>query len=687
MSRWVVTALAACLLTLVVSPVSAAEKENWFSNGDLELGDFDPEGWDFPDKASWKYKMSWEEGNAPSGNRCLKIGEYVYTNKWAYLSFSPHSWDNLIPIAQNQTYILTFKYKVDPSVWSNSFHVRIQYWKEKQLLEDTYEHMENPPDWADFELLVRDHVPGATHIRLFFALTTCRGYAWLDDVVWRAATDEDIRRIRLNETLSPAEAPPMKKAAAPVIGKATGYYHPQKLDGIWWMINPKGRAYFETGLGRVVPPNPWREPQEYVWLHSTYSPGRDWKKTGSRLAALYSISWNRLTDEQKKEIAKIEKLNKPGEQAWSQLVINRMLDMNCSYISGEVHHKNLIKRAAEGKPSMPFTIIVPGPDWAGGNKLIDRKGKAKQEFPDPWNREWIKGTKKLLAERWPAESTKNPLFLGAYISNEIDFRLLWDAHYSPDASREFISFLTERYNGNIKALCKAWKTRGARRKYKTFKDILKKKPEPVSWEDPMMNDMLAWERKLMQKFVKEYYTMTSEAYPGHMVMSNRYHPGGYADALRSMDMMSVFDAVCFNLYPASWRKGLSRGEINIFRNLNAVTDRPVILTEWSIAAREERKNGMTRFTRCWVDTQADRAQAYRTCMSQLFAMPYMIGADWFTWFNWHQHWQRRVDDRYLQNLGMFRYDCSPYQPLVDTVKKVNAIAAQPVRTTGWHWGY
>jgi len=97
------------------------------------------------------------------------------------------------------------------------------------------------------------------------------------------------------------------------------------------------------------------------------------------------------------------------------------------------------------------------------------------------------------------------------------------------------------------------------------------------------------------------------------------------------------------------------------------TGRPVIVTEWGVSATD---TGLPNY---WgrLDTQAERAQAYRNVLRQFWSEKYIVGSHWFSWVD--------STDAEATNWGIVDANDRPYRPLAGAMREVNADCGQRVR--------
>lgn len=131
-----------------------------------------------------------------------------------------------------------------------------------------------------------------------------------------------------------------------------------------------------------------------------------------------------------------------------------------------------------------------------------------------------------------------------------------------------------------------------------------------------------------------------------------YYPEVAAAAGRHVDVMS-------SNVNAAWNDGtLPRFQLD---TIHALTGKPVLASEIYMAARENRSgNRNNHGVYPVVDSQADRAAAARTTLEALAGLPYVVGVEWFQFFDEPRHGR---EDGENFNFGLVDIHNRPYAEL------------------------
>ncbi len=157
-----------------------------------------------------------------------------------------------------------------------------------------------------------------------------------------------------------------------------------------------------------------------------------------------------------------------------------------------------------------------------------------------------------------------------------------------------------------------------------------------------------------------------------LILGDRYQSFYYPEVVQAA--APYVDAISSNLN-AQWTDGTY---LKFYLDtLHALSGRPVAVSEYYMAAMENRsgdRNSAGGFP--VVQTQKERAAALRTTLSTLARTPYVIGADWFQYFDEPRHGR---EDGENFNFGLVDIADRPYAELTSAfaTARLNGIKAAP----------
>lgn len=185
-------------------------------------------------------------------------------------------------------------------------------------------------------------------------------------------------------------------------------------------------------------------------------------------------------------------------------------------------------------------------------------------------------------------------------------------------------------------------------------------------------------RRFLEIIAERYYAATSEIMrrrvPGSLLLGDRYAGSYYPEQVRAA--AAVTDVLSTNL-KASWTDGtFARFYLD---SLNALSGKPVIVSEVYLAAMENRSgNRNLKGGFPTVLTQAERAQAARRSMLELARLPYLVGVDWFQYYD--EPPGGRFDGEDF-NMGLVDVQDRPYGGLVQALSSLRLAELHDVGST------
>jgi len=304
-------------------------------------------------------------------------------------------------------------------------------------------------------------------------------------------------------------------------------------------------------------------------------------------------------------------------------------------------------------------------DYGSYEFLTDRNGRQKAQehgFPDPFDPGFVSAANRK-AQKITKELRDAPWFVCWFLDNEISYDQLYRYVWSTHCSNAFLDFLHDRYP-TIAALNLSWGTQ-----YSDFDRLKAERPEPRIADGPMYDDFVAFERRIVERFIDVTIKATRAADPNHLIAGNRHHLGGVEVWMRHIDLWARCDLVALNMYPRHQHPGLGPAMSAILDNVAELTGRPIIFGEWSVPALDSGLYRQTKakldwsFPECVPDQQIRASQA-KHILADFFNHPSLVGAHWFTYFD-------SDSSRRQANRGLVRTDGQPWQTLVDGLTELH----------------
>ncbi len=395
-----------------------------------------------------------------------------------------------------------------------------------------------------------------------------------------------------------------------VRGNATGFFHVENVDGVWWIIDPEGNAFISKGVN-------------HVGFDGDYSP------------SLGYSPYNRMV---------LKKYG--GVESWAEATVERLRVFGFNTI-GAWSSKELYEL------KIPYTIILDiaataGSEWLSG-KVVDYFSEGFEEVANE------------IAEKTCAPQRDDPYLLGYFTDNELRWGPDWRSskHLFDDylalekdapGKKVLVQYLREKY-GSIGGLNAKWGTR-----FSSFEDVLNVY-EPPS-DGSLDSDRLGFLELISKRYFQVCYDAIRKHDPNHLILGCRFAFRPPDEALKGC--VGYTDVVSINNY--GWEPPLED-----LRAINRFTGLPVMITEFSFKARD---SGLpnTKGAGTPLATQEDRAERFENYVVKLLSEPYVVGYHWFQYSD--QPAQGRFDGE-NSNFGLVNIEDEPWTILVARVTTVN----------------
>jgi hypothetical protein len=470
------------------------------------------------------------------------------------------------------------------------------------------------PEWRQFEFVFRVPPPAADSVLLGFGLS--------------GTTEGGVRFAGLAVTseapplVFPSTLPPVARAAPPRQLAASGLFRVEKVDDTWWLVTPKGRAFYSVGVDA-----PWYQRDE------------------------------NMAERVREDAGRLRQMRFNSFAGWTDLRVWGAFDDDL---------------AARGEPVFAgFATIETGTDTGAFDRLRDARGKdtgGNHAFPDPFDprfearyRAQVHRVAEIVrGKRW---------FIAWFADNEVSHRELYRHIYSPHCAAALREFLRVRY-GDAGALSRAWGTTLV-----SFDSVPEALAEIPS-EGPVYDDLRLFERDIIERYVAVTLKAIRTEDPDHLVFSNRFMLGDVTAWMDHLDLYLPYDGICVNIYPANQQPGLSEDERSVLRLVHTKTGKPMIIGEWSVPAADSGLyDNPEKLDWSWnevVPTQAERARQAAQVALDFYNLPFLVGAHWFIW--------RDVDSEKRQaNRGLFRGNGEPWRQLDDALAAAHEAMGSAVK--------
>lgn len=415
---------------------------------------------------------------------------------------------------------------------------------------------------------------------------------------------------------------------ATVTGEATGFFHPEELDGRWWLIDPNGRSFYMVGTDHASFHVHWCQKLG----HAPYSKNVQ-EKYGS-------------------------------EANWADSTAARLADWHFNTLPANhsplLRHRQFphIEFVSFGTSFSDIDELCPKTTWTG--------------FPNVFSPKWPRHCDKF-ARQHCAPVKNDPWLIGYFLDNELEwfgknyrtwglFDEAWKKPAGNSAKEAWIAFLKEELD-QVQEFEEHWGVAV------TDFDALARHTEPASPRTQRAEEItLRWVRLVAERYFQACAEAIHRHDPNHLILGCRF--AGAAPDI--WDIAGKYcDIVSFNMYP--WidvENGVPESVVEQVLEWQHKAQRPMMITEWSFPALDaglpsEHGAGMR------VDTQAQRARCFTLFQTLMFSLPFMVGSNYFMWAD---EPALGISDTFPEdsNYGLVNEKDEPYPELTNAAREINA---------------
>ncbi len=414
---------------------------------------------------------------------------------------------------------------------------------------------------------------------------------------------------------------------AGIMAKPTGFFYTKRIDGRWWLIDPKGRGFYVVGTDHVRYQGHWCQKLGYAPYGRNVQ-----KKYGS-------------------------------EEKWAQATARRLADWGFNTLtvghSVSLRYRRFahIEFLSFGSTFAGMDDLCPKTTWTG--------------FPNVFSPKWPRHCDKLARSRCrPVRD--DPWLVGYFLDNELEwfgknhrpwglFDEAWKKPAGHSAKRAWVEFLKERLT-DVGEFERHWGVRVA--DWEALAEHTKPAPPRTERAQQIARD---WVRLVARRYFQTCREAVRRYDPNHLILGCRF--AGTAPDI--WDIAGRYcDVVSFNTYPRiDVDAGVPSSFIEQVREFHRRANKPLMVTEWSFPALDSglpcRHGAGMR-----VDTQEQRARCFTHFQTVLFSLPFLVGSDFFMW----------VDEPALgisetfpedTNYGLVNERDEPYRELTEAARRVN----------------
>lgn len=447
-----------------------------------------------------------------------------------------------------------------------------------------------------------------------------------------------------------------------VRGKATGWFHVQKLDGRWQLVTPDGHGFFSLGVNAVVADGGRTYIEGRAWMFNDLPPAQGpWSAFYGRgegsgtIGAALGLAYHhgRWFDFYAANLYRAD--GKDWRDAWRQRTRARLAAWGFNTL-GDWSDEAIARGHA-----LAYTrsINIDG-DYANVATGYDYWGR----MPDPFDPRFARAAERAVAQA-TAGVRDDPWLLGYFADNELAWAAprpqgrwalaigtLRGEPQSP-AKQAFLAMLKRKY-GDALRLGVAWGIGVTR--WDALAPAGFDAPLPSAAHPAIAEDYQAW----LRAYADRYFRVVAQALhrhdPHHLFLGGRFAvrtPEAVAACAQWCDVLSI------NVYADLPQHGMDLAALHKL-------DKPVLISEFSFGSTDRGPFG-TGPMPVW--NEAERGEAYARFLAAAAADPAIVGAHWFQYTD--QPVSGRLLDGENAHFGLVGITDIPFRAFVDAVKAAN----------------
>lgn len=263
----------------------------------------------------------------------------------------------------------------------------------------------------------------------------------------------------------------------------------------------------------------------------------------------------------------------------------------------------------------------------------------------------------------------DPRLLGYYSDNEMGWwnaallKLTFEQPATSGQRQRLMQLIRETYHNDWEELLKDFEPEGAG----SFQEL---DQHGKLYLKPGSQGIRIY-RHFLGIMAERYYSLVREIVRTYdsrgLILGDRYQSFYYPEVARAS--ASLVDVVSMNLN-AAWNDGtFPRFYLD---TLHGLSGRPVMVSEFYMCA-EQNRTGNRNLTSTFpvVATQKQRAAGFRSTLEALARLPFVIGADWFQYYDEPAHGR---DDGEDYDFGLVDIHDNPYKELTSMAQSLDPTA-------------
>jgi len=420
--------------------------------------------------------------------------------------------------------------------------------------------------------------------------------------------------------------------------EATGYFRVTKDNGIWWLVDPDGYAYFGAGMDCIRPGEDgpvnsisplfdWLPPKDSEYASAWHNVERWSKWEGFLMEDLWQFTFA--------EANLIRAFGEKWHDAWLTITKSRMKQwlFNSAGVGGD-------KRFLE-ESKFPYVTTLMG--YPTTTKQIYR------DFPDVFSEEFKQSAKEYAKQL--AEFEGDRCLIGYFMRNEPQWAFAYDLEIADElmavqgeyaCKDKFIRILKAKYE-SLEDFNEAWNL-----SLSDFEELKKPIVNASRLSPTAKKDLDDFSYQMIREYVRVPAQACRAVDSDHMNLGMRYAFILYPNQAAGKEFLDVFSINTYKIDPT-----------DVIKSVADAVDMPVMVGEFHFGALDV---GVRATGIIGVENQEERGKAYQYYLEKSAAIPECVAVQYFILND--QMTLGRPDG---ENYQIGFVDCchKPYQPMIE----------------------
>ncbi|WP_312097118.1 hypothetical protein [Niallia sp.] len=414
-------------------------------------------------------------------------------------------------------------------------------------------------------------------------------------------------------------------------GRKTGWFHAEKQDGRWWLVDPDGYRFISCGIDCINPGTDTRVDIMEPYIRET----------------LKSLGVEPLTKQFDFQVNNLKQAF--GEDwwvSWAEIVKNYFRKWGINTI-GNWSSREFIKWA-----NIPYVIPL---DSIGNGRFPQTEQIIFRDFPDVFAKEYEEKSVVYAQGLEAFKDDKN--MIGYFMRNEPEWGFVYGLNIAEEmlanpqlssSKQVFIKTMEEKYQ-YIEAFNQAWNL-----SLQHFADLSSVIKNASSLSASAYEDLCEFSRRMITRYVEIPARACRKVDANHMNLGMRYSYVASELTLSGSEFFDVFSINCYQETPLDKMEEIAK-----------IIDKPIMIGEFHFGAIDK---GLTATGIKGVINQRERGVAYQYYMESASTHSHFVGAHFFQLSD--QSCLGRFDGENYQ-IGFLDCCLQEYHEMTSYVRKTN----------------